>query len=64
MVRRNPPPARTVALGVVMAVGTAILTLSGSSSADVTAVSGSAFGASGSVSLFGGPPSSSRPLRR
>ncbi|HEX2272693.1 MAG TPA: hypothetical protein VHG90_02335, partial [Acidimicrobiales bacterium] len=40
-----------VALGVVMSTA-----LAGPSTAQVTAVSGSAFGASGSVSLFGGPP--------
>ena len=56
IVRRNRPRARTMALGVVMAVGTAILALSGSSVADVTAVSGRAFGASVSISLFGSPP--------
>jgi hypothetical protein len=57
MVRRGRLRVRKVHLASVTAVCVALLTvLAGSSSAQVTEVNGSAFGASASVSLFGGPP--------
>lgn len=43
-------------LATLVVAGAALFGLSGPSSADVTAVEGSAFGYTMSVSLFGGPP--------
>lgn len=44
------------ALAVTVAMGTGLILVSGPSTADVTAVQGSAYGYFSSVSLFGGPP--------
>jgi Ca2+-binding RTX toxin-like protein len=52
---------RAVALGAVVLVGGAVLSLSGPSMADVSAVSGGAFGYSATVSLFNQPPTSVGP---
>jgi len=56
MVGRYGPSARRTTLAVVIAATLATFALPRSSGADVSAVRGSAFGASASVSLFGGPP--------
>ncbi len=57
MTRRDSRRVRTLRLAVIFALGTgALAAVAGPSTADVTAVTGSAYGASGSVSLFGGPP--------
>ena len=55
MARSDRAFRRKVAISTVTAVAGALLVLSGSSSADVTAVQGSAYGYYTSVSLFGGP---------
>lgn len=57
MVRRGRLPSRKLHLVTATALGVALFTvLAGPSSAQVTEVTGSAFGARASVSLFGGPP--------
>ena len=57
MLRRDHRRVRIMRLLTLGGLGAALFAAVGSpSSADVTAVSGSAYGASGSVSLFGGPP--------
>ncbi|MDQ4069613.1 MAG: hypothetical protein M3203_09135, partial [Actinomycetota bacterium] len=55
MVQDISPRVRRLALAVVVAVGVGTLALTGSSSADVTAVRGEAIGYYTDVSLFGGP---------
>lgn len=64
MVRRGSRKVRPVTLGVaaVVAMGAAMFTFSGSSGASVSAVTGSAYGYSLSVGLFGGPPTASGPV--
>jgi hypothetical protein len=52
----SSPRTRRFALAAIIAMAAALLTLTGSSSADVTAVRGEAYGVRGSISLFAGPP--------
>ena len=57
MVTRGRRRVRIVRVATLLALGTGLFAaVAPPSSADVTSVTGSAFGASGSVSLFGGPP--------
>lgn len=57
MVRRHRAHVRRLSLAaVVVTLGAWVVSLSGPSVADVTAVKGSAYGYFASVSLFGGPP--------
>ncbi|MBA3268697.1 MAG: hypothetical protein H0T70_10635, partial [Acidimicrobiia bacterium] len=56
MLRRSRTRSRAVPALAMLALGTGLLvSVGGSSSADVTAVNGSAYGYSLTVSLFGGP---------
>ena len=62
--RHDSGRARTRSLGAMALTAAtvgALLSISGPSSADVTAVRGRAYGAFASVSLFGGPPNVSGP---
>jgi hypothetical protein len=58
MVRRSRRRVRIVRLATVIALGTGLFAaVAGPSSAQVTSVTGSAFGFFANVGLFGGPPS-------
>jgi hypothetical protein len=62
MVRRGyPAHVRRVQLVALVALGAAVIFTAAPSGAQVSAVSGSAFGHSVSISLFGGPPFTSGP---
>ncbi len=57
MTRRDRRRIRNIRLATLVALSAGLFAVvAGPSSADVTSVTGSAFGARGSVSLFGGPP--------
>ena len=57
MDRRSSTRSRSLPVLVLIVLGTGLLvSVGGSSSADVTGVSGSAYGYSLEVSIFGSPP--------